>query len=68
MEKSSEIEDYDVAYLHLSIGTIFYTIGNYSATLEHLQKALPVLESVYGEDDPNIVEIRNIIEECKSKL
>ena len=68
MEKSSEIEDYDVAYLHCSIGAIYYTIGNYSATLEHLQKALPAFESEYGEDHPGVVEIRNIIEECKSKL
>ena len=58
----------DVATSYNNIGFVYRQQGNYDMALDYYKKALSILEVVYGANHSYVIDVRDSIEECKSKL
>ena len=67
-EKVLDIEHPDLATSYNNIGVVYYHKGDYESALDYFQKALAIREKVLGVDHPMTIDLRNNIEETKSKL
>ena len=67
-EKVLGSEHPDVAISYDSIGFVYRQQGNYDMALDYYKKALSILEVVYGANHLYVIDVRNSIKECKSKL
>lgn len=51
----------DVANCYKIIGSLYNKLGDYNTSLSYHNKACDIFLRLYGEDDPNVVSMKNIL-------
>lgn len=53
---------------YYSIGALYHSQGDYVRSLDFCEKGLSILQPIFGENHPNIIVIKNSIENIKNKM
>ena len=66
--ESTEIDSDAIGTSYFFIGALYVRLKNYTKAYEYNNKALAILEKVYSEDNPSLINVRKTNEELKQKL
>jgi tetratricopeptide (TPR) repeat protein len=68
IEKIPNANEVSLADGYYSVGYIYTDKKKYNEALMYLNKALPIYNKYFGENNEEVVETKELIEQCKQAL